>query len=153
MKPKPRSQRRPAGGTGTNLEVKQKEHPLKTKQFVSLLAGILAMGLLITAIVFSQSVAAKEAYQTGYHDGVLGYSENSTACVIPDKFINAGFAENYKDGYDKGYADARQQLGQNDRAGSRNDSIQDKDADSGKIYTSGKGKRSTTRGNSTAVVE
>jgi hypothetical protein len=133
-----------------NKNKRQKEHDLKMKKFVALLAGIIALGLLITATVFSQSVAAEEAYLAGYNDGVSGYAGNSTDCVIPDKFIKAGFAENYQDGYDKGYADAGQQPGQNERTRSSNASMQGKDVDSGKIYTSGKVKRITTRENSTA---
>jgi type II secretory pathway pseudopilin PulG len=129
---------------------RQKEYELNMKKYIILLAGILALGLVITATVFSQSATAEEAYQAGYNDGISGYSGNSAARVIPDKFIKAGFAENYKDGYDKGYADAGQQLGQNARARSSNASTLGKDADSGKIYTSGKGKRSNTRENSTA---
>jgi hypothetical protein len=126
---------------------------LKTKKFVVLLTIILSLGLLITTIVFFQSIAAKEAYLAGYNDGVSGYSGSSSVCIIPDKFINTGFSKNYKNGYDKGYDDARQQSGQNGRARPSNDSMQGKDADSGKIYTSGKVKRSTTRGSSTAAVE
>ncbi|MDR3341458.1 MAG: hypothetical protein LBT14_01490 [Treponema sp.] len=47
---------------------------MKTKKFVVLLAGILTLGLVIAATVFSQSAAAKEAYQAGYNDGISGYS-------------------------------------------------------------------------------